>query len=244
MTGGANGAAAADGQPPAAPAGEAPAPKKRSRWGSRTEPADAAAAAAPGGDEGGEAKRQRKSKVGSCGRAGARLPPGSLCVCVRTRACVAVRAPWRRPARPRRAGPPALRAADADSDSPGCAQWDAAALAQTAVEVANQNDASRVSKDAIAKAQRMAAIQAQIQQQMQNLQAVPGAGMGLGALGGAVMGIPGIAAPGLPTKKETFMPAPLILDDKGRHVDSSGKEVVQKAEAVATLKANQVREIT
>ena len=110
--------------------------------------------------------------------------------------------------------------------------------------MANQNDASRVSKDAIAKAQRMAAIQAQIQQQMQNLQAVPGAGMGLGALGGAVMGIPGIAAPGLPTKRETFMPAPLILDDKGRHVDSSGKEVVQKAEAVATLKANQVREIT
>ena len=85
MTGGANGAAAADGQPPAAPAGEAPAPKKRSRWGSRTEPADAAAAAAPGGDEGGEAKRQRKSKVGSCGRAGARLPPGSLCVCARAR---------------------------------------------------------------------------------------------------------------------------------------------------------------
>jgi len=35
------------------------------------------------------------------------------------------------------------------------------------------------------------------------------------------------------------MPAPLILDDKGRHVDSSGREVVQKAEAVATLKANQ-----
>jgi hypothetical protein len=111
-----------------------------------------------------------------------------------------------------------------------------------AVDVANQNDASRISKDALAKAQRMAAIQAQIQQQMQNLQAVPGAGAGFGMLGSAMVGIPGIAAPGLMmAKKETFMPAPLILDDKGRHVDSSGKEVVQKAEAVATLKANQVR---
>lgn len=60
-------------------------------------------------------------------------------------------------------------------------------------------------------------------------------------LGSAMVGIPGIAAPGLMmAKRETFMPAPLILDDKGRHVDSSGKEVVQKAEAVATLKANQV----
>ena len=104
MTGGANGAAAADGQPPAAPAGEAPAPKKRSRWGSRTEPADAAAAAAPGGDEGGEAKRQRKSKVGSCGRAVA--PRQSVCVCahacMRGRAC-ALASPCasatRRPAR-------------------------------------------------------------------------------------------------------------------------------------------------
>ena len=111
-----------------------------------------------------------------------------------------------------------------------------------AVDVANQNDASRISKDALAKAQRMAAIQAQIQQQMQNLQAVPGAGAGFGMLGSAMVGIPGIAAPGLMmAKKETFMPAPLILDDKGRHVDSSGKEVVQKAEAVATLKANQVQ---
>lgn len=86
----------------------------------------------------------------------------------------------------------------------------------------------------------MAAIQAQIQQQMQNLQAVPGAGISLGAAGAAGLGIPGIAAPGLAApKKETFMPAPLILDDKGRHIDSSGREVVQKADAVVTLKANQ-----
>ena len=107
--------------------------------------------------------------------------------------------------------------------------------------VANESDASRISKEAIAKAQRMAAIQAQIQQQMQNLQSVPGAGLGVGGIAGlAALGMPGIAAPGLAmAKKETFMPAPLILDDKGRHVDSSGREVVQKAEAVATLKANQ-----
>jgi U4/U6 small nuclear ribonucleoprotein PRP3 len=123
-------------------------------------------------------------------------------------------------------------------------QWDAAALAQQAaanVAVANPNDASRINKDAIAKAQRMAAIQAQIQQQMQNLQSVPGAGNLLGSAGpAAALGMPGIAAPGLPgVPKTTFMPAPLILDEKGRHVDSSGKEVVQKAEAVATLKANQ-----
>ena len=40
-------------------------PKKRSRWGSKEDPADGAAAA-PGGDDGGEAKRQRKSKVSVC----------------------------------------------------------------------------------------------------------------------------------------------------------------------------------
>lgn len=54
---------------------------------------------------------------------------------------------------------------------------------------------------------------------------------GAAALGG--FGITMAAA-----KKETFMPAPLILDEKGRHVDSTGKEIVQKAEEVATLKAN------
>ena len=108
------------------------------------------------------------------------------------------------------------------------------------MEVANTNDASRVSKEALAKAQRMAAIQAQIQQQMQNLQSVPGAGaLGAVTAGAAGLGIPGVAAPGLLAAKKTFMPAPLILDDKGRHVDGTGKEVVQKAEAVATLKANQ-----
>jgi len=144
-----------------------------------------------------------------------------------------------------------VRLTDPDNCPRACApvpshpswQWDAAALAAApAVAVANQSDASRISKEAMAKAQRMAAIQAQIQQQMQNLQAVPGAGTGLGMAAGvfAATGIPGIAAPGLfAFKRETFMPAPLILDDKGRHVDAAGKEVVQKAEAVVTLKANQ-----
>ncbi len=73
----------ADGQPPAAPGapaepgGDAAAPKKRSRWGTKTETADAAAAAAPGGGEdGGDAKRQRKSKVRLGGRTRGRAPPG------------------------------------------------------------------------------------------------------------------------------------------------------------------------
>lgn len=35
--------------------------KKRSRWGTKEEPGEGAAA--PGGEEGGEVKRQRKSKV-------------------------------------------------------------------------------------------------------------------------------------------------------------------------------------
>jgi hypothetical protein len=223
-----------EGQPPAAPGapaepvGDAAVPKKRSRWGTKTESADAAVAAAPGGGEdGGDAKRQRKSKVRLSGRTRGRAPPSA-----RARAPAPAPASLARPCHPTRNLTRPL----------GCAQWDAATLAQMAVDVANQNDASRISKDALAKAQRMAAIQAQIQQQMQNLQAVPGAGAGFGMLGSAMVGIPGIAAPGLMmAKKETFMPAPLILDDKGRHVDSSGKEVVQKAEAVATLKANQVQ---
>ena len=62
---GANGAAEVPAQQPPPAEGPAGQAKKRSRWGSKTEPAEAGAAApaAPGGDDGGEAKRQRKSKV-------------------------------------------------------------------------------------------------------------------------------------------------------------------------------------
>ncbi len=139
-------------------------------------------------------------------------------------------------------------------------QWDSA-LQQEEVDIASTNDPSRISKEALAKAQKMAAIQAKIAQQMQSLGAtaplagiVPPAVPGLpGALPGAFPGavplgilqasIMGLAA-GLPLpvaaapKKETFMPAPLILDDKGRHVDATGKEVTLKPTTVTTVKAN------
>ena len=74
----------ADSQPPAAPGapaepvGDAAAPRKRSRWGTKTETADAAVAAAPGGGEdGGDAKRQRKSKVRLSGRTRGQAPPAT-----------------------------------------------------------------------------------------------------------------------------------------------------------------------
>lgn len=95
------------------------------------------------------------------------------------------------------------------------------------------------SKDALAKAQKMAAIQAKIAAQMQFLgnPAVSMPGMP-SMTTGAVPGIPvGVGVPSLP-KKETFMPAPLILDDKGRHIDATGKEVNLKPTTVNVLKAN------
>jgi hypothetical protein len=68
---------------------------------------------------------------------------------------------------------------------PGRVQWGMAA-APTAEEVASTLDPARVSKEAMAKAQRMAAIQAKIAAQMQSLGAVPG-----------VPGVPGmVAVPG------------------------------------------------
>ena len=54
---GSGGGTAADAQPPAEPAGNAAAPKKRSRWDTKTETADAAAGAPCGGEDGGDAKR-------------------------------------------------------------------------------------------------------------------------------------------------------------------------------------------
>ena len=103
-------------------------------------------------------------------------------------------------------------------------QWDTS----EAVDIQNANDPARLNKDAIAKAQRMAAIQAQIAASMAKLGkapavptvpgasmlAVPGAAMGLPAAAAAPVGgaFGGVAA----VPKQTFMPAPLILDEKGR----------------------------
>jgi hypothetical protein len=141
-------------------------------------------------------------------------------------------------------------------------QWDTAAAQQEEVDIANVNDPSRISKEALAKAQKMAAIQAKIALQMQSLGAtaalpgiipsvvpgIPGAVPGafpaavpLGVLQASIMGLAaGIPMQMMPAaqKKETFMPAPLILDDKGRHVDAAGKEVSLNPTTVTTVKAN------
>lgn len=98
-----------------------------------------------------------------------------------------------------------------------------------------------MNKDAIAKAQRMAAIQAQIAAQMQKLGQAPVAGSAMLHVPGAMQGLPavGVSSFGVAAApKTTFMPAPLVLDDKGRHVDATGKEVSLKASAVSSLKAN------
>lgn len=75
-----NGAAV---EPPPAAGGER---KKRSRWGTKEEPGEGGAA--PGGEEGGEVKRQRKSKVrftpdASRFRVAACSPRGALIACAR-----------------------------------------------------------------------------------------------------------------------------------------------------------------
>jgi hypothetical protein len=108
------------------------------------------------------------------------------------------------------------------------------------VDISNPNDPSRISKEALAKAQRMAAIHAQITNQMRAISQLPGVGAMPGSTPGAVLPAL-VAGPQLAAlmRRETFKPAPLILDDKGRHVDSEGKEVSLKASAVSVLKANQ-----
>ena len=84
----------------------------------------------------------------------------------------------------------------------------------------------------------MAAIQAQIAQQIKSLGQVPTLATALPTIPGMFPGFAPI--PGMPTvKKETFKPAPLILDDKGRHVDAEGKEISMKVSDVSILKANQ-----
>ena len=117
-------------------------------------------------------------------------------------------------------------------------QWDNVQPAD--IDIANANDPSRISKEALAKAQRMAAIHAQITNQMRAIGqlpvlGLPGAAPGAG-LPALVAGPQGLAAL---MRRETFKPAPLILDEKGRHVDAEGKEVSLKASAVSVLKANQ-----
>ena len=61
----------------------------------------------------------------------------------------------------------------------GSWQW-GTAQAPDVVDVASTADPSRVSKEAMAKAQRMAAIQAKIASQMQSLGSVPGLSSGVG----------------------------------------------------------------
>jgi hypothetical protein len=132
----------------------------------------------------------------------------------------------------------------ARADSNSRAQWDNVQPAD--IDIGNVNDPSRISKEALAKAQRMAAIHAQITSQMRAI----GPLATLSALPSAPGGAPPLP-PGLPAlvagpqglaalmRRETFKPAPLILDEKGRHVDAEGKEVSLKASAVSVLKANQ-----
>jgi hypothetical protein len=107
-------------------------------------------------------------------------------------------------------------------------QWDTS----EAVDIQNANDPARLNKDAIAKAQRMAAIQAQIAASMAKLGKAPAVptipGASMLAVPGAAMGLPAAAPPSAAAPvggafggvaavpKQTFMPAPLILDDKGR----------------------------
>eukprot|EP00292_Cryptomonas_paramecium_P004759 CAMPEP_0113685530 /NCGR_PEP_ID=MMETSP0038_2-20120614/14726_1 /TAXON_ID=2898 /ORGANISM="Cryptomonas paramecium" /LENGTH=515 /DNA_ID=CAMNT_0000605633 /DNA_START=103 /DNA_END=1646 /DNA_ORIENTATION=+ /assembly_acc=CAM_ASM_000170 len=113
---------------------------------------------------------------------------------------------------------------------PRKSKWDNVQPAD--IGYANNNDPSRISKDALAKAQRMAAIQAQIAQQIKSLSTGPA----------EALTFPGMIGPQVLSnliRRETFKPAPLILDEKGRHVDAEGREVSLKASSVSVLKANQ-----
>ncbi|XP_062394074.1 U4/U6 small nuclear ribonucleoprotein Prp3 isoform X1 [Sardina pilchardus] len=102
------------------------------------------------------------------------------------------------------------------------------------------SQAASIMNDAIEKARKAAELQARIQSQ---LVAKPGI---LGALGNAGsqnlvalanLHAMGIAPPSKVESREVTKPTPLILDDQGRTVDASGKEV-ELTHRMPTLKAN------
>lgn len=75
-----------------------------------------------------------------------------------------------------------------------------------------------MTNDAMDKAKQAMAISKQIQEQIRNMQLFTGAQGQAGS--------------------QTFKPAPLLLDDKGRQIDESGKVIENKKESLATIKAN------